>query len=278
MTKIVLVVLVALAILIAVCVLFSGVLFWYERANQDSKLLDQRFQLSRWSRILKIYTLEYLVTLASLLIYPLGLQNSKYPQRAKERPIVLLIHGLYLNRASSFYLQKRLKQGERHIITLNLPPWREVETLTECIDRVVHTLRQDDFTGSIDLVGHSLGGLIARNYVQRRGGDKHIRRCITVGAPHFGSKLVPFSISKTARQLAPDSLFIEQLSQSEWPESVDFYSIFSPLDNIVLPPGRSKHPAACNIEIANSGHVTLWYHTQTIRHLRQILTNGKTHD
>ncbi|WP_316346888.1 alpha/beta fold hydrolase [Desulfuromonas acetoxidans] len=278
LTSTVLVLLIAPAIFIGVCVLFSGVLFWYERANQKPELIAQRFRLSHWYRILKIYALEYFATLASLLIYPLGLHSSKHPQSNKEHPIVLLIHGLYLNRASSFYLKKHLEQHDYHVITLNLPPWKEVETLTECIDRAISALRQEGFTGPIDLVGHSLGGLIARNYVQRRGGDKYIRQCITVGAPHFGSKIVPFSISKLARQLAPGSLFIEQLNQAKWPESVGFYSIFTPLDNIVLPPGRSKHPAARNIEIANSGHMTLWYHPHTIRHLRQILTNGKTHD
>jgi len=39
----------------------------------------------------------------------------------------------------------------------------------------------------IDILAHSMGGLIARIYIQELGGAKRVRRLITMGTPHRGS-------------------------------------------------------------------------------------------
>ena len=39
----------------------------------------------------------------------------------------------------------------------------------------------------IHIIGHSLGGLIARYYVTRLGGDARVHTLITLGTPHEGS-------------------------------------------------------------------------------------------
>ena len=267
-----------LAFAVWIAVSLSAVLYWYEAANLQPELLDRRFKPSCWRRVLAIYAKEYVLTLLSFALYPFGLIRSRLPRFDRQKPILLLVHGLYLNRASCFYLHWRLKQSNHHIVSINLPPWRGLERLTECIDRTVSALHQQGFTGPIDLVGHSLGGIIARNYVQRRGGDQHIRHCITIAAPHYGSKIVPFALSELARQLSPRSQFIEQLSQSPWPQHVGFFSIFSPTDSIVLPPGRNRHEHATNIEVMHSGHTSLLYHHETYRHILDIVTTENNHD
>ncbi|CAM5527705.1 hypothetical protein SMICM304S_05241 [Streptomyces microflavus] len=43
----------------------------------------------------------------------------------------------------------------------------------------------------VDIVGHSLGGLIARYYVQRLGGDRRVRTLVTLGTPHGGTAVAP---------------------------------------------------------------------------------------
>lgn len=41
----------------------------------------------------------------------------------------------------------------------------------------------------IDIVGHSMGGLVARYYIENIGKDENIRKLITIGTPHWGSTL-----------------------------------------------------------------------------------------
>ena len=48
-------------------------------------------------------------------------------------------------------------------------------------------LRADRATTGCTSSGHSLGGLIARYYVQRQGGDHRVESLVTLGTPHQGS-------------------------------------------------------------------------------------------
>lgn len=45
----------------------------------------------------------------------------------------------------------------------------------------------------IDIVGHSMGGLVARYYIENIGKDENIRRLITIDTPHWGSELATTS-------------------------------------------------------------------------------------
>jgi hypothetical protein len=40
---------------------------------------------------------------------------------------------------------------------------------------------------SVDIIAHSMGGLIARVYVQRLGGGSRVKNLIMLGTPHLGS-------------------------------------------------------------------------------------------
>ena len=45
----------------------------------------------------------------------------------------------------------------------------------------------------IDIVGHSMGGLVARYYIENIGKDENIRKLITIDTPHWGSGLANLS-------------------------------------------------------------------------------------
>ena len=47
----------------------------------------------------------------------------------------------------------------------------------------------------IDIVGHSMGGLVARYYIENIGKDMNVRKLITIDTPHWGSSLADISNS-----------------------------------------------------------------------------------
>ena len=106
-------------------------------------------------------------------------------------------------------MRLRLKMlGFTNLHTINLPATRDVETLTEKVALKVDSLRLTCQCEKVHLIGHSMGGVIARNYVQIRGGADKVDQCILLGAPNKGSKLSPFAIMKLSEAIMPGSEFL----------------------------------------------------------------------
>ena len=99
----------------------------------------------------------------------------------------------------------------------------------------------------LNLLGFSIGGVIARTWIQRLGGHRRTRRFISLGSPQQGNLTAqpwPGQIFKGLAVLKWDSALLRELnSNSELLESVDCHSFYSALDLAVLPGWRAVPPA-----------------------------------
>ena len=246
----------------------SYLFYWYELAIIQPKLIKVRFRPARVKRAITLLSSEFAATLVSWLLYPLGwLPISTLCLRKQPLQTIVLLHGLFQNRACCFWLQLRLALHGYRVITLTMLPWKQVESLTEQLDQTLSRLRQDKNIQHVDLIGHSMGGIIARNYIQRRGGAPNIRSCITLGTPHSGSRLSSLAFTKLARTLIPNSSLLSQLNRTAWPENLPFTAIYSATDNLVLPTNSGHCSKANNILIPYCGHMSLLYDPTVFNHL-----------
>ncbi len=55
------------------------------------------------------------------------------------------------------------------------------------LDNLVNQARTAAGTSQVDLIGHSMGGLVGRNYISSPGGAAKVRRMINLGTPYLGS-------------------------------------------------------------------------------------------
>jgi triacylglycerol esterase/lipase EstA (alpha/beta hydrolase family) len=110
-----------------------------------------------------------------------------------------------------------------------------------------------------------MGGMIARNYIQNRGGAAHAYGMVTLGSPHLGSKLAPFAISPMGRTLLPGSEFLAIFNSVAWPEQAKAVSIYTRYDNIVLPAESAKMPGAQTVELDGMGHTSLLFHPRSLQ-------------
>lgn len=245
---------------------------WYEYANSDPKLVEKRFHANSIRMVLSVIGQETFYNTLTLLVVPFGLFNPRnHPHQRGETP-VLLLHGLFNNRASWFWFKRYLaRQGFNNLATINLSSWHNEEVLTELVAKKVDELRHRLGVDKVHLVSHSMGGIIARNYLQLRGGAGKVDRCITLGSPHFGSKLTPFALSPLGRVLVPGSDFLQRLAAAPPPEGVRLTNIYTTKDNMVLPNTNAQLPWGEAIELNGLGHTGLIYRKPALEAVNSAL-------
>jgi len=253
--------------LAALSVLLSYTVAWYERANARPDLIENRFTIRGVCIAIWLLIQETGCLLLTIVLRPFGWAATKLPEAGQsDRPPVILLHGLFQNRSCLFWLQFRLRSaGYLQTISIGTPPWRDMETLTESLSKKVDELRIRLKVDKVVLVGHSMGGMIARNYIQNRGGAAHVYGMVTLGSPHHGSKLAPFAISHLGKNLLPGCEFLAKFNSVPWPEQARAISIYTRYDNIVLPADSAKMTGAQIVELDGMGHTSLLFHPRSLQ-------------
>jgi pimeloyl-ACP methyl ester carboxylesterase len=127
--------------------------------------------------------------------------------------------------------------------------------LTEQAQTLDRTARQRLAAGapSVDVVGYSAGGVVARIWAAAGGADV-ARRIVTLGSPHHGTDvaglaagLAPGSCPAACRQLAPGSAVLATLPQT--PAGPIWVSIYTTDDDLVIPPETARLTGAVNVEL-----------------------------
>jgi triacylglycerol lipase len=114
----------------------------------------------------------------------------------------------------------------------------------EALDRAVRSVLDESGAGSVDVVGYSAGGLVARIWVADLGGDALARRVVTLATPNHGTDLasVASGLGTTAcpaacQQLATDSDLLRELNAGdETPAGPRWVAIWTEDDKTVVPP------------------------------------------
>ena len=156
---------------------------------------------------------------------------------AATEPPVLLIHGFGDTALRMEPLAHYLRAHGREVYTMSLKPnfgQVGIETLAEQVAQFA----QQTFAPEqkFDLVGYSMGGLVSRYYLQRLGGLDHVHRFVSVSSPHAGTNLAYLMPNAGGREMRPGSAFLRDLnSDSDVLRRVEFTSLYTPLDVVILP-------------------------------------------
>ena len=159
----------------------------------------------------RLAAIELLAIGAAGVLYPFGVAASRRatPGRREQRTVVL-IHGYLANRSTLLPLAGYLRwRGLSQVLSFNYPSSEGVERGAIALRDY---LRRHVRGGRIDLVCHSLGGLVARAYLQQLGGARRVDHCITLGTPHMGTYNSYWLASRVGRELRPDSALLARLA------------------------------------------------------------------
>jgi hypothetical protein len=245
--------------------------------------------------LLKATALDLAILAGHLLMYPSGIaQERRGPVRpalpagpaaedparlpTQAPPPVVLLHGFIDNRSVFVLLRRSLAQHGRHRVeSLNYSPLTcDIRTAAELLGRHIEEICERTGSVQVDVVGHSLGGLIARYYVQRLGGDVRVRMLVTLGTPHSGTRVAPLANAHPiVRQMRPGSAVIEELSLPAPGCRTRFVSFWSDLDHLMDPLESAcvDHPdlSAQNVRVTGIGHLALPVHPAVATGIRQAL-------
>ncbi|MFJ8850221.1 esterase/lipase family protein [Streptomyces sp. NPDC102437] len=212
------------------------------------------------------------------LVAPAPAGAAALPAEDYEHLPVVLLHGFIDNRSVFVLLRRCLaRHGWRHLESLNYSPLTcDVRTAAELLGRHVEEICARTGHREVDIVGHSLGGLIARYYVQRLGGDQRVRTLITLGTPHGGTAVAPLaSAHPIVRQMRTGSAPIEELRRPAPGCRTRFVSFWSELDRVIVPAEAAciDHPDldARNVRVTGIGHLALPVHPAVAAAVRQAL-------
>lgn len=254
-----------LIVIITLVAILTYSMCWYEYANSNPQLMEERFKLrSLWLALSLIFQ-EIFFNFLTLLLLPFGLLDpQRQPQYKGETP-VLLVHGLFINRACWFWFKGALRRrGFRNLVTINLSSYHNEEALTEQVAKRIDALRLHLDVPKVHLVGHSMGGIIIRNYVQLRGGEAKVDRCVFLASPHAGSKLSPFAVTPLSKVLVPNSEFLQRLAAAPLPKVGRMTNIYSLKDNMVVPAQSAHLKGLNNIILDRIGHTGMLYRKRAI--------------
>jgi len=190
---------------------------------------------------------------------------------------IILVHGLVDNR-SIFTLLRRalLRRGFGRVLTLNYSPFtQDVRSVANRLEKLVEQTCAETGYERVHIIGHSLGGLVARWYVQKLGGDARVHTLCTLGTPHGGTWAANLLPQRVVRQLRPGSDVITELATPASGCRTRFVAFWSDLDQLIVPKhcARIDHPdlQARNVLLQGVGHMSLPIDGRVVREIAGLL-------
>jgi len=171
---------------------------------------------------------------------------------ATARIPVLLVHGYGLNRACFAFLQTYLHtRGWEWVWAINHTPRSSpIPVFAKRLGRSIERLCEESGAQQIDIVGHSMGGIVAAYALKEFGYAPRVRRLITLGSPWSGTKTHVFGWRREGLDVAPSSEVIQALQ--DYPGHT--VAIWSRSDHLNIPAESAAPNHAECIEVEHLGH------------------------
>lgn len=110
------------------------------------------------------------------------------PRIDTTRPLVVLIHGLDCDRLNWAPLTRLLEADGKQVALFTYPSDQPIADSAKALGEKLAELRLRMTGLSYDLVCHSMGGLVAREYIEGEGYRGGVERLVMLGTPTSGSK------------------------------------------------------------------------------------------
>ena len=178
---------------------------------------------------------------------------------------VLLLHGVLCNAGMwRGTIRQLVAAGCGPVYTLTYgPPRASIELFAEQLAAKVDAICLATGAQQVALVGHSMGGVVARAYL-RRFGNARVRCLVTIGAPHHGSVHAWLAPGTCLAQIRPGNAWLAELDTAHVATATRVVSLWSRHDSMVAPQASAQLAGAENVAFVGIGHNALIDHPDIV--------------
>jgi len=156
------------------------------------------------------------------------------------RPVILLHGGLSTSKEiETTETFKELSKNHYVVAFEYLPPelrqefmapMGDIKNYSSTLQQGVSEIIQETGAKKVNIVSHSMGGLVARWYIEKLGGTDNIGKLVMIGTPNHGlspANLFSGSDNMAGSQMAPNSKFLKELNSQIPTLKIPYYILAS---------------------------------------------------
>jgi triacylglycerol lipase len=202
---------------------------------------------------------ELVATLRQAVLMPLDL-SPVVPELRGHEDVVVLVHGFLATAGVFRPLRAILEAAGLRVASFSYAPGRSVASVARQLAEVIRKIPR---WARVHIVGHSMGGVVARYYVQHLGGHERVTQTLSLASPFHGTPRAR-RFSWFVRDLRPESQVLQGVRACPPNVRVPHTSIVAG-DDRLIPPLSARFPGAPVIVLPDRGHNTLLFDREVAR-------------
>jgi pimeloyl-ACP methyl ester carboxylesterase len=185
------------------------------------------------------------------------------------QPRLVLLHGWCCNGGVWRPLLRTWQRagGLRPTVVTLTPVFGDIDRMAQHLERRIGATA--GAREPMILVAHSMGGLVARRWLQLYGATRPVAALLTIGTPHAGSGVARWGPGRAAAQMRPGSDWLRRLDTAS--TMVPTVCAWSGVDNFVSPASSALRPGAEGIELPGRAHFGMLHEPAIVEALRRLV-------
>ncbi len=170
-------------------------------------------------------------------------------------PPLIFVHGLGGNRGNFWPMALFMRfSGRKRSYKIHFDGSQSFDDMAAALARFVRDVQEATGESTVEVVAHSMGGLIARLAIVDYDLGDAVRTLITLGTPHKGTFPARFANTDHTRLLRPESELIRHLEAHPLPAHIRTVCFWSKNDLLVLPAESGVLDGAEAVELTPFTH------------------------
>jgi triacylglycerol esterase/lipase EstA (alpha/beta hydrolase family) len=192
---------------------------------------------------------------------------------------IVLVHGLAGHPGNFMALRQYLAlKGRKRVYAIDFGSAESIDLMAAMLrDFITAVVERNELPddAQVDLVAHSMGGVVTRMAVEDPATARRIACVITMASPHSGTYTARLGATTPTTELRPGSAVVERMArQLPWDVRAGrprLVALWSAADLIVLPGEGGQVPGAENIELPGYTHYSYFLNPEAWRLIHRLM-------